>query len=145
MLNNVELLLNNKEWKEFLINEIFIVENSKAYHKTNLKEIKTKGIPYISRTNNNNGLAAIVQSGNYKENESNTIVFGAENVTFFFQPFKYITGNKIYTIKSDKINKYSGQFIQNLLNISIKNCGFGYGKLPQRALSASKLCLRLHI
>ncbi len=32
----------------------------------------------------------------------------------------------MYYIETDKINKYSGLFIQMMLNKSIIDCGFGY-------------------
>jgi hypothetical protein len=120
--------LKNIQWGEFEIGEEFFVKNSKAYHKTDLKETKNNGISYISRTNLNNGLESIVKNDNFKLNKKNTIVFGAENATFFYQPNEYITGNKMYYIESDKLNKHSGLFIQMMLNKSIVNCGFGYGK-----------------
>ncbi|HHT9079643.1 TPA: restriction endonuclease subunit S, partial [Flavobacterium psychrophilum] len=116
------------KWKEFEIGNIFEITNSKAYHKSQLKEIKKKGISYVSRTNLNNGIESIVEREDYKINENNTIVFGAENATFFYQPNEYITGNKMYCIKGNLINRYSGLFIQSALNNSIENCGFGYGK-----------------
>jgi len=125
----MDLSLKNKEWKEFKIADIFIVENSKAYHKKNLYPTKNIGISYISRTKFNNGLEDIVETNtNLQINPENTIVFGAENAMFFYQPNRYITGNKMYVIKSNMINKYSGLFIKMMLDKSIKNSGFGYGK-----------------
>lgn len=58
----MELSLKNREWKSFLIGKEFELKNSKAYHKTNLKEtLSNNGVPYVSRTNLNNGLETIVQ------------------------------------------------------------------------------------
>ncbi len=124
----MEVDLKNIQWGEFEIGEEFVVKNSKAYHKTNLKESKKDGISYVSRTNLNNGIESIVKKEGFKINQKNTIVFGAENATFFYQPNEYITGNKMYLIEKDKLNKFSGLFIQMMLNKSIVNCGFGYGK-----------------
>ena len=111
-----------------MISEEFEIKNSKAYHKTSLKETNQNGISYITRTNLNNGVEAIVENQDFITNKPNTIVFGAENATFFYQPNEYITGNKMYYIQNKKINKYSGLFLQLVLNKSIDNCGFGYGK-----------------
>lgn len=120
--------LNNIQWGEFEIRNEFFVKNSKAYHKTELEEAKNIGISYVSRTNLNNGVESIVKIGDFKFNKENTIVFGAENATFFYQPNKYITGNKMYYIEKENLNQYSGLFIQMMLNNSIVGCGFGYGK-----------------
>lgn len=124
----MKLDLKNIQWKEFEIGNEFCIQNSKAYHKTALKETKDFGIPYISRTNLNNGLESIVKKDNYTINKKNTIVFGAENAKFFYQPSEYITGNKMYFIEKENLNKYSSLFIQMMLNKSIINCGFGYDK-----------------
>ena len=121
--------LSDRNWKPFYIGELdFQIINSKAYHKTNLT-INTKGIPYISRTNLNNGLDSIVLFNEEDiKNPKNTIVFGAENAKFFYQPFKYITGNKMYYIKNNNFNKYIGLFLVSCLDKSIQKCGFGYGQ-----------------
>lgn len=124
----MSLQLKNREWKDYLISEEFILKNSKAYHKLDLKESNLNGISYVSRTNSNNGVESIVKKVDIESNKANTIVFGAENATFFYQPNEYITGNKMYYIGHKKLNKYSGLFIQQSLNSSIENCGFGYGK-----------------
>lgn len=124
------MLLNDVKWKKFKIVEILgNSNNSKAYHSENLKFSipSEKGIPYITRTNLNNGLFSIVKDDDYKINPSNTITLGAENAKYFYQPYPYITGNKMYYYNSEKINKYSGLFITKCLNDSIKKCGFGYG------------------
>lgn len=124
------MLLKDVRWKKFKIVEILgNSNNSKAYHSENLKfSIQNeKGIPYITRTNLNNGFFSIVKYDDYKINPANTITLGAENAKYFYQPYPYITGNKMYYYNSKKINKYSGLFITECLNDSIKNCGFGYG------------------
>jgi hypothetical protein len=133
--------LINKKWVEFEIKKNFNVSNSVAYHKNNLKDVKSTGISYISRTNYNNGLESVVENKGFKFNTGNTIVFGAENATFFYQPNQFITGNKMYTLQCDKINKYVGLFINTILNSSILNCGFGYGK----GLTGSRLKRRFLI
>lgn len=48
------LSLENKEWSEFCISEIFDVSNTKPYHKKDLKLATdiNNAIPYITRTNN---------------------------------------------------------------------------------------------
>lgn len=122
---------NLRRWDYFVVGKQFKVINSKPYHKKNLEEINEtqKSIPYITRTNKNNGVENVVKNDpNFKINPKNTIVFGAENATFFYQPFDYITGNKLYFIKNENINKYSGLFLQNSFNISVKDCGFNYGQ-----------------
>lgn len=115
------------EWKEFKISDVFKIVNSKAYHKTELK-IKDGTIPYITRTSFNNGLECCIINNNFKLNPKNTISFGAENADFFYQEQEYITGNKMYFLQNESVNRYTGLFLVRILQSSIKNCGFGYGK-----------------
>ena len=123
--------LTDRKWKDFKIEDIFDVVNSKAYHKVNLTSAKCgeNSIPYITRTKKNNGVEEIViNQTDFKKNPADVIVFGAENAMFFYQPFEHITGNKMYIIKHKNINKYTGLFIQQVLNKSVENVGFGYGQ-----------------
>lgn len=124
--------LSDREWKEFEVKKFFEIFNSAVYHKKDLissTNKKMKLVPYITRTNKNNGLEDVVEKQeSFKSNPKNIIIFGAENATFFYQPFEHITGNKMYGIKNDKINKYIGLFIQQCLNTSVKGCGFSYGQ-----------------
>lgn len=119
--------LNSVIWKEFKIKDVFKVVNSKPYHKLNLN-IENGEIPYITRTSFNNGLECFVQDRDFILNPNNTISIGAENVTFFYQEKKYITGNKMYYLINKNINRYTGLFITQSLQNSVKNCGFGYSK-----------------
>lgn len=123
--------LTDRKWKEFKVETIFDIFNLKPYHKKDLLSSNDNkdSIPYITRTNKNNGLEDIVKNcSEFKTNPSNIIIFGAENATFFYQPFEHIAGNKMYGMKNNKINKYTGLFLQQMLNSSVKDCGFGYGQ-----------------
>lgn len=122
-----DLKLTDREWKEFKVSEIFKINNSKPYHKKNLEIVK-KGVSYITRTSENNGLEDIIKEGNFTLNKGNTISFGAENADFFYQSNDYVSGNKMYSISHAKISRSIGLFLVQVFRTSIKNCGFGYGK-----------------
>lgn len=122
------LSLNDVEWGEFRIRDVFDVKNSKAYHKESLIT-NYNGMPYITRTSLNNGLEDTVFSDKlFRTNKENTISLGAENADFFYHEFEYITGNKMYSIYNKNINKPIGLFLVQAFRTSIKDCGFGYGK-----------------
>lgn len=120
--------LKEIEWKEFNIVDILNkAQNSKAYHSDDLTSEKV-GIPYITRTNLNNGLFDIVKySDKLKTNPANTISLGAENATYFTQPYEYITGNKMYYYQAEGLSLNVLKFITICLNKSLKGSGFGYG------------------
>lgn len=122
------LKLEDREWKEFKIIDILgTSHNSKPYHKESLTKVNTNGIPYITRTSFNNGLYAIVKNTeDFQKNPKNSISLGAENAEYFYQPFEYITGNKMYYYHNNKFNKYINLFLVMCLNQSTKGVGFGY-------------------
>lgn len=123
--------LSSREWKEFKIIDIFGASiNAKPYHMNNLKVSNnvTNIVPYITRTNSNNGFQCIVEKKDTLSiNPKHSICFGAENATYFYQDLDYITGNKMYYYKNDLISGQALQFLTSCLNKSILNCGFGYG------------------
>lgn len=120
--------MDSVEWKEFRVKDIFEVTNSKAYHKDSLL-FSNVGVEYITRTSLNNGVEDIVSlDDTHILNEENSISLGAENADFFYHKNKYLTGNKMYSIKNKNINKFSGIFLVNIFRNSIKGAGFGYGK-----------------
>lgn len=121
------LNLNDREWREFRNSDIFGKSiNSKAFHSLNLN-FSIPAIPYVTRTNLKNGLYGVV--GNIEENKNpkNSISFGAENATYFYQPYRYITGNKMYYYYQNSFNRYICLFIISSLNKGLLGCGFGYG------------------
>lgn len=123
-----KLTLDSVEWGEFRIKDVFEVANSKPYHKDKLM-LCNNGIEYVTRTSQNNGVEDIVSlESNYILNEANSISLGAENADFFYHVNKYLTGNKMYCIKNQYINKFNGLFLVNIFRNSIKGAGFGYGK-----------------
>lgn len=130
------MLLEDREWKEFSFYDVGIKSiNSKAYHSNEVIK-HYKGIAYITRTGYNNGVTAIVKNQDeYKTNPSNTMSYGAENADFFYHPYKYITGNKMYYLQADSFNKYLWLFIKGTLANCIKDCfSFGYGMIPARLM-----------
>lgn len=123
-----KLTLDSVAWETFRIRDVFEVANSKPYHKDKLV-LSNNGIEYVTRTSQNNGVEDIVSlERNYILNEDNSISLGAENADFFFHENKYLTGNKMYCIKNQYINKFNGLFLVNIFRNSIKGAGFGYGK-----------------
>lgn len=88
----------------------------------------SKGIPYITRTNTENGLNDTVKyTGSL--NPKNVITVGAENAKFFAQPYTFITGNKMYYIAEKKQSLSFKQclFLTCLFQNSFGENQYGYG------------------
>lgn len=141
------LSLNDREWKEFLVKDILDSFNSKAYHSENLLFLENAATAYITRTASDNGLFGLTDTmdGTYEINPANTISFGAETAEFFYQSFPYITGNKMYYLKSDLMTKYSGLFFVTELRKGIKSCfSYANGAIPSRVVR-KKIMLPINI
>lgn len=75
--------------------------------------IKEKGkYPYIVRTSYNNGQKGFIEEDEEYLNEGNTIAFGQDTATMFYQEKPYFTGDKIKVLKPkiSKFNKNNAQF-----------------------------------
>lgn len=132
------------EWKEFIIGKSFELSNSASYHKSDVVETNDEDtLPYITRTSINNGIEMHVKKDNsFKINSGNQIVFGAENADFFYQEHPFITGNKMYLLNHEYMNKYIGLFLVNALRNAVKGSGFGYSLgMTATRLSTRKLLL----
>lgn len=119
------------KFKEFRIKDIFNIKNSRPLHKVNLNSSTSIGTPYITRTKFSNGLEEVI-SGEFTgyKNPRNTITFGAESVHFFYQPFEYYTGNKMYYLyRNDgkEINESIALYLTTMIHTSLENTGYGYG------------------
>ena len=125
-----------REWKEYVLEDLFDFVNSKAYHSKDVTEIQDRnsGINYVTRSKFNNGLKCrVVKRDDYVINPKGTISFGAENADFFYQPEEYITGNKMYYIDTRNISKKAGLFLKSILeNAFTKNFSFTDGMVPDR-------------
>ena len=125
-----------REWKEYVLEDLFNFVNSKAYHSKDVMEIqdKSSGVNYVTRSKFNNGLKCrVVKRDDYAVNPKGTISFGAENADFFYQPEEYITGNKMYYIDTRNISERAGLFFKSVLeNAFTKNFSFTDGMVPDR-------------
>ena len=130
MMNKVDC----KEWKEYVLENLFQFVNSKAYHNKDIQKISNEGINYITRSKFNNGLSCkVVIKDNYIINPAGTISFGAENADFFYQDDEYITGNKMYYIDTRHLSKNICLFLKSILQSKFtKNFSFSDGMIPER-------------
>ena len=104
------------EWKEFKIKDIFRIEKSKNIVLEMAEENIGNEIPYITRTEYNNGVNFLVKKKNFKLEKGNCITIGGEGANVYYQPFDFISGNNINKIYSDFLNEYNALFIVTILS-----------------------------
>ena len=108
--------LQNKEWKEFFLTEIFDkIQRGKRLTKSNQKR---GNIPYISSTASNNGI------DNFIGNNTNVRIFsdcltiansGSVGASFY-HPYAFVGSDHITHLKKEDMSKYIYMFISTLTN-----------------------------
>lgn len=88
---------NNKHTKTFCVSDLFCVKTPKTKINANSVEVYNykKGHPYVVRTSQNNGIRGYIEFDEKYLNEANTISFGQDTATMFYQEQPYFTGDKI--------------------------------------------------
>ncbi|STP12411.1 type II restriction enzyme [Helicobacter mustelae] len=110
------------QWREFVVGEIFEVKATKNGIDKNKLNGKKGKFPYITRTENQNGIDDfIAEQENYLKNESNVIIIGLDTQTAFYHNSEFYTGQNIQILKNTNLNKHNALFmIQALKNLMTK-------------------------
>lgn len=71
-----------------------------------------KTVPYITRSDANNGLARFVSVKNYEfgSDDGGCITVGLDTQTAFYQPHKFVTGQNVQIITGENLDEDSAQF-----------------------------------
>lgn len=93
--------LQSVEWGEFKLEDLFEVSSSKKKFDANKIHVLQQGKhPYIVRMDGNNGQKGFIDEDENFLNEGNTISFGQDTATLFYQEHPYFTGDKIKILKA---------------------------------------------
>lgn len=132
---NQELNLNIENWKFFKINDLFEVKYG-INLELNKMEVSTSGIPFISRTSNNNGVSAYVEVElEIEPNPENTISVsgGGSVLECFLQIRAYYSGRDLYyLLPKFEATKYILLFIITI--IKLEKYRYNYGRQANKTL-----------
>ncbi len=119
--------LAEKKWGEFFICDIFSLESTASGIDGNKLSKEQGEIPYLTRTDLNNGYKAFVgkQSDKYKRDNGNCITIGLDTQTAFYQPHSFYTGQNVQVLKNDRLNKYNAKFFIPLLHNAMISLNWG--------------------
>lgn len=135
--------LSDREWRPFQLDEEkFILHtsiNSTDYSKIN--KVGDSIYPFITRTQNNNGIAYFVPKQSKSMNPSNVISIGLDTQTVFYQPCEFYTGQNIQIFKLRRFNKYIALFIIPLLEKQLENLNWGGNGATLGRLRKKKIIL----
>lgn len=100
-------------WKEFVFGEEFSIQSTNSGIDKNKLNQKEGVIPYITRSDLNNGMDMFVteQPLRYKVDEGNVITIGLDTQTVFYQPTSFYTGQNIQIVRHIELNRYNAMFL----------------------------------
>lgn len=139
--------LNDLEWKEFFIggnDGIFDIKSTKSGIDKNKLNTKNGNVPYITRSENNNGINSFItddQNKKYNKDKGNVITIGLDTQTCFYQKNDFYTGQNIQVLRNDKLNKRIAMFIIPLLKLQMKKFNWGGNGATLTRLERTKILL----
>lgn len=135
--------LNKKEWEDFCLDDLFkITSTSSGIDKCRLINL-VGDIPYITRTDKNNGyeLYVGIQDSKYKIDRDNVITIGLDTQTVFYQQHSFYTGQNIQILQSQHLNKYTALFIMPMIKILMQKFNWGSNGATLTRLRRSRILL----
>lgn len=114
-------------FKEFEIGDLFEVKSSKKKYNACDVKFSAEGYPYVVRTSLNNGIRGYIKEDPSFLNDGNTISFGQDTATMFYQEQPYFTGDKIkiLKLKNHALNKFTAEFFLTVMRKAF--CNFSWG------------------
>lgn len=101
---------------------LYIGTTNSSIDCVRLKDGNDSSIPYITRSDVNNGIARFVSEKNFEFgfDEAGCITVGLDTQTAFWQPSKFVTGQNIQIVIGEKLNEYVAQFVIPLLKAQMR-------------------------
>lgn len=135
--------LNEVKWGEFKIGDLFEILSYKKRFDANKVQLEKQGHPYIVRTALNNGLKGFLNENEKYLNDGNTISFGQDTATMFYQEKPYFTGDKIKILKPkySRFGKANALFFITEMTKSFSNFSWGSTSFSVDTISDQQVSL----
>lgn len=131
----MDLILKNRDWKEFFLDEIFPnIKRGKRLIENNRKKGK---ISYYSASSTNNGLTDFISNPLFTEKDKLIITTFCDA---YFVKGKFTASDEITMFSNGKLNKYSGLFISRIISSNRSKYAFGRKAFSDR-LKRQKILL----
>ena len=130
-------MLAGVEWGEYRLGDLFEILSSKKRFDANKVVIGDKGHPYVVRTSQNNGIRGFIEADESYLNDGNTISFGQDTATMYYQPTPYFTGDKIKVLrpKFEQFTSRNAQFFISCLKKPFMSFSWGASSFNVKALA----------
>lgn len=131
------------KWGKFKVGDLFEILSYKKRFDANKVHITKTGHPYIVRTSVNNGLKGYLKENEAYLNEGNTISFGQDTATMFYQEKPYFTGDKIKILKpkNKNFNKLNAMFFIAEMSKAFSTFSWGNSSFSITAISEQQFRL----
>ena len=134
----------NSSRLEKKVSEIFtIITPKKKFNANSITLYEDEGFPYIVRTSKNNGIRGFLQEDMRYLNPENTIAFGQDTATMFYQKQPYFTGDKIKILEPilDKFDVNIAHYILTEMNNAFSTFAWGSSSFNVSILNNVKIQL----
>lgn len=132
MLGKIDTPLDKKlskvKWGEFKLSDIFTLQSYQKRFDANKVNILSSGkYPYVVRTAHNNGQRGFIEEDVTYLNDENTISFGQDTATAFYQKQPYFTGDKIKVLKAKdkRFNRSNALFFTTAITKAFSTFAWG--------------------
>lgn len=135
---------NNIKWKEYKIKELFEVSSSKKRFDANKVDlVEQRGFPYVVRTSKNNGIKGFINEEEKFLNPGNTISFGQDTATMWYQENQYFTGDKIKILRSNfkEFKKENSHFFITSMLKPFKVFSWGASSFSEKIIKEQEFLL----
>ena len=129
--------LGTVKWGEFKVGDLFeVVSYKKRFDANKVSIIENGGHPYIVRQSTENGKKGNIDEPIKYLNQGNTISFGQDTATMFYQEKPYFTGDKIKILKPKyaEFGKNNAQFFLSTMRKAFSSFAWGSSRFNVETL-----------
>ncbi|NCD11833.1 MAG: type II restriction endonuclease subunit M [Epsilonproteobacteria bacterium] len=126
------------------MSDLFEVNSYKKRFDANKVEVLNNGqFPYVVRMSSNNGQKGYIIEDELFLNDGNTISFGQDTATMFYQEKPYFTGDKIKILKPKyvRFNKKNAQFFILTMSKAFSSFSWGASSFNVKIIESQKIQL----
>ena len=136
--------LRSVKWGEFKLGELFdVLSYKKRFDANKVSLVKNGGHPYIVRQSTDNGKKGNIDESVSFLNPGNTISFGQDTATMFYQEVPYFTGDKIKILKPKYVEfgKKNAQFFLASMRKTFSSFAWGSSRFNVETLKEQLIML----
>lgn len=136
--------LKTVKWGEFKLGDLFdVLPYKKRFDANKVSLVENGGHPYIVRQSTDNGKKGNIDESVLFLNHGNTISFGQDTATMFYQEVPYFTSDKIKILKPKdaEFSKKNAQFFLSSMRKTFSSFAWGSSRFNVETLKEQLIML----